>query len=58
MQMPNEWMEAKRRAVMKYRSLFIYTTSAQTHEPSASDAIVDLMCSYAKLGTFQGSDRH
>ncbi|EIE21518.1 hypothetical protein COCSUDRAFT_66927 [Coccomyxa subellipsoidea C-169] len=57
-QMPNEWMEAKRRAVMKYRSLFIYTTSAQIHEPSASDAIVDLMCSYAKLGTFQDSDRH
>ncbi|CAL8469510.1 g9051 [Coccomyxa elongata] len=54
-QMPHEWMENKRRAVMKYRSLFIYTTSAQTHEPSASDTIVDLMCSYAKLGTFQDS---
>ena len=53
--MPHEWMENKRRTVLKYRSLFIYTTSAQTHEPSASDAIVDLMCSYAKIGTFQES---
>ena len=47
MQMPDAWMEQKRQAVMKYRSLFIYTTAPQD-EPSASDALIDLMCSHAK----------
>lgn len=57
-QMPAEWMEAKRRAVLKFRSLFIYSTSAHSQEPSTSDAIVDLMCSYAKIGAFQDSSSH
>ncbi len=51
-QMPDAWMEQKRQAVMKYRNLFIYTTAPQ-NEPSASDALIDLMCSYAKFGGFQ-----
>ncbi len=51
--MPHEWMEAKRQAVLKYRNLFVYTTSAQPDEPSASDAIVDLMCTYARFGTLE-----
>ena len=54
MQMPDAWMEQKRQAVMKYRNLFIYTTAPQD-ESSASDALIDLMCSYAKFGGFQDS---
>lgn len=53
-QMPDAWMEQKRQAVMKYRNLFIYTTAPQD-EPSASDALIDLMCSHAKFGGFQES---
>ena len=52
LQMPDAWMEQKRQAVMKYRNLFIYTTAPQ-NEPSASDALIDLMCSYARVGPFQ-----
>ncbi len=52
MQMPEAWMEQKRQAVMKYRNMFIYTTAPQD-EPSASDALVEVMCSYAKFGSFQ-----
>ncbi|CAL5229778.1 g13167 [Coccomyxa viridis] len=52
-QMPDAWMEQKRQAVMKYRNLFIYTTAPQ-NEASASDALIDLMCSYARVGAFQG----
>lgn len=48
--MPHEWMEAKRQAVLMYRNLFVYTTSPQPDEPSASDAIIDIMCAYARFG--------
>jgi hypothetical protein len=51
--MPQEWMEAKRQAVLKYRHLFVYTTSSQPDEQSASDAIVDLMCTYARFGHYE-----
>ena len=42
-------MQVKIKAVQRHRSMFVFATQPQ-HPPSASDTIVDLMCTYAKSG--------
>ena len=49
MQLDEELVQAKIRAVHLHRSMFVFSTQPQ-HPPSASDTIVDLMCTYAKSG--------
>lgn len=52
--MPADWVEAKRQAVLKYRNMFLYSTAAQEQQ-SASDALIQLMCSYATFGAPESS---
>ena len=48
-QMPIEWMDERQATIARYRSLFMYSTVPQD-PPSASDAIIELFCSYATFG--------
>ena len=49
LQLDEELVQDKISAVQRYRSMFIYATQPQ-HPPSASDIIVELMCTNAKYG--------
>ena len=48
-QLDEEVVQEKIRAVQQYRSMFVFSTQPQ-HPPSASDMIVELMCTNAKYG--------
>ena len=49
LQLDEELVQDKISAVQRYRSMFIFATQPQ-HPPSASDMIVELMCTKAKYG--------
>jgi hypothetical protein len=49
LQLDEELVQDKIGAVQRYRSMFIFATQPQ-HPPSASDMIVELMCTNAKFG--------
>ncbi len=48
-QLDEEVVQEKIRVVQQYRSMFVFATQPQ-HPPSASDMIVELMCTNAKYG--------
>lgn len=49
LQLDEELVQDKIGAVQRYRSMFVFATQPQ-HPPSASDMIVELMCTKAKYG--------
>lgn len=49
MQLDEELVQRKIRAVQRHRSMFIFATQPQ-HPPSAADTIVEAMCTTAKFG--------